>query len=180
MDGFDFSSSGPVMILDMDIKDGGDVTNLFRPFTAEEVKGLVERLPLPEQFYGAGGLNKEEYVSRLAYHTLPAASADNQYFAGVWKTRAEPAGKDAKESGWELSLRTKGNAVSGDISNPNGSAAKTPLQHLLLIGNKLSFTFRTAKGTIIEVKALLEKDKMLLHLFGIEDDFGPVELYKQN
>lgn len=180
MDGFDFSNGGPVMILDMDIKDSVDVTDRFHPFTAEEVKSFIQRLPLPEQFYGMGGLNKEEYASRLAYHTLPAASADNQYFAGIWKTKAEPSGKDSNEDAWELNLWTKGNAVSGEISNTNGSAAKTPLLHLLLIGNKLSFTFRTAKGTIIEVKALLEKDKMLMHLSGIQEDYGTAELYRQN
>jgi hypothetical protein len=178
MDGFDFSNNGHVMILNMDIKDGVDVTDRFHPFTIEEVKSLIERLPLPEQFYGAGGLNKEEYANRLAYHTLPAASADNQYFAGVWKSKADPASKDLKEDNWELNLWTKGDAVSGEISNSNSTAAKTPLQHLLLIGNKLSFTFRTAKGTIIEVKALLEKDKITMHLFGIEDDFGTTVLYK--
>jgi choloylglycine hydrolase len=172
----DFSNARPTMILDIDIKDGGDVGALFSPFSFEKMARFVERLPLPDKFCESGGLKKPEFLDRLVRHTASASDPANQRFAGTWEARPE---KDGDKGRFALTLRTSGDAVSGEITSPNGYLDHAPVEHLGMTGNLLRFTVRSAaKREFVEARAVLDAAKMKVDLYGIEDDLGSFELQR--
>lgn len=177
IDAFDFSNTGPEMILNIDIKEAGDVSKKFSPFSFEKMAALVESLPLPKAFFEAGGLTKAEFVSRFSTHTAFAQARENQHFTGLWQTKP---GKPGEKTGWEINLYTKNDAVFGEISNGKGYADHTPIEHIHMTGNQLVFTFKSKEEkNIMEVKALINSEKMSMELFGIEAHYGSFQLVRQ-
>jgi hypothetical protein len=173
----DFSNRTPVMVLDMEIEAGGDVSGEFRPFSHEAVRAVLAQLPLPVQFYGAGGLTRTEFLDRLTHHSDAAALPEAQYFKGIWRTKAAASPKDVS---WAIDIETAGDAVVAEITNSEGSVDKTPIDHLRMIGDRLSFTFRsTTARAVLEAESVLDGATMRMHLRGIEDDLGTVELRRQ-
>jgi len=176
MRGLDFSNRTPVMVLGMEIKAGGDVATQFRPFSHAAVGDVIDQLPLPAQFYGVGGLTKAELVGRLTHHADTAALPEAQYFRGTWKTRAT----SPQDVGWEVDIRTEGDAVVAAITSSAGDADSTPVEHLCMVDGHLSFTFKSkTTGAVMEATSVLDGGTMRMHLRGIEDDLGRVELRRQ-
>jgi penicillin V acylase-like amidase (Ntn superfamily) len=175
LDDIDFSSTDPVLVLNIDQQQGGDVRYRLHPYTDREMREFLEsltRIPeLPAAFFTSGGLTVEEFVTRFTEHWHRALSTDRQHFAGVWETI--PGDSEAALSG-RVVLQVEQVAVSGEISNSSGSVDRAPLQHLNMVGDRLSFTFRTASGSIMEARGVLEGETMALHLWGIEESYGQV------
>ncbi len=174
IDAFDFSNTGPVMILNIDIKEAGDAGKKFSPFSFEQTAALIEALPLPKKFYESGGLTKAEFVNRFATHTAFAQARENQPFTGLWQVKPAKPGEKPR---WEINLYTKNDAVFGEITNSRGYVDHTPIEHIHMAGNKLAFTFKSRKEkNIMEIKALINPGKMNVEVFGIEDSYGGFEL----
>jgi len=173
----DFANTSPVLILDIDIREGGDVGARFAPFSCEAMAGFIAALPLPAPFWEMGGLRKQELVERLATHTAFAQQAANQPFAGCW--RAKP-GKPGEKPAWEVRLFCKGDAVLGEISGPEKLAERTALEHIRLAGGKLVFTFKSrGAGNLMEARADIGPAMMTMELWGLEDPVGRFELFRQ-
>ena len=107
-------------------------------------------------------------------HVVPEPEA--QFFKGVWKTRAV----SPEDTGWEVHIRTEGDAVVAEITSSAGDADRTPVEHLRMIDGRLGFTFRSrTTGAVVEATSVLDGGAMRMHLRGIEDDLGTVELRRQ-
>jgi choloylglycine hydrolase len=178
MGNIDFSNSNPVQILDMDIKEKGDVINRFKPYSNEVFKSFMESklIPLlPKEFFGVGGLTKEEFVDRFTTHGDKAVIPENQYFAGVWKTKPAVTENDLE---FELKVITNKDAVSGEIVFIKGEPGY-PIDHINLIGNKLTFTYKNKRGYLREVVSTINNEKLSLHIKTTEGDAGQHILYRQ-
>ena len=178
----DFSNNGSVLILNMDVEEGGDVLDRFHPYTNEEMREFTEQFVvpiLPEEFFTGGGLTLDEYLERTSTQTDAAALSKNQHFKGVW--RKEPENPD-DELTITLWFDTRADAVSGRISFSEDAEEVYPLDHIHLIGNDLRFTFETdgLRNKFLEVQGILDDERMNITLCGIEDDFGSHLLLKQN
>jgi len=178
---FDFSNATPALVLNMDRKEGGDVAALFHPAGLPEIRAFIAALPLPDAFYAEIGLAKAEFVERFSTHHAAGADPARQPFRGVWETRPEAgkpegAANDAKPE-VEVELKASGDAVSGEIRNAKGE--RYPLEHLHLIGGRLSFTFRSQGGTIYIVKAKLDGGRMSAQLWGIDGLLTELALFKR-
>lgn len=180
LDDIDFSNAGPALVLNIDQRQGGDVRHFLHPYTDREMREFLEslvRLPgLPEAFFTSGGLAVEEFVARFTEHWHRALSADGRQFAGTWTT---PAGEEEGALESQVVLSVEQDAVSGEISNSSLSVDRAMLQHLNLVGDRLSFTFRTDSGSILEARGRVGGERMTLHLRGIEDDYGRVVFKRQ-
>jgi hypothetical protein len=180
MDKIDFSNNNPVLILNMDITNGGNVLNKFHPYTNEEMSEFIKNLIfpiLPEQFFTRGGITLDEYLERTSTHSDAAALAEKQFFKGIWKN--EP---DTEKDEMEISLKieAKGDAVFGRISLSEDAQEFYKLDHVHLIGNNLKFTFETngKRNKFLEIQASFDDEKMNVSLYGIEDYFGDYLLLK--
>lgn len=175
----DFSNDSPVLIVNMDIEEGGDVLNKLKPYTNQEMRAFYTdfMVPLlPEEFFTMGGITMEEYLNRVCTHSDAACLKENQYFSGTWKNIPD---KDSDDIEVMIVLETKGDAVTVSISIDEGNTDIYHTEHLHMIRNKLSFTFITRGYTMIEVKALIEENKMQVYFNGIEDHYGHYVLYKE-
>ena len=182
MEEIDFSNNSPVLILNIDIKDGGNVIPKFHPYTNQEMKDFTEKLVfpiIPEKFFTKGGITLGEYLERTSTHSDEAASTDNQYFKGVWKNIPD---KTKDENQITLKLETKSDAVFGQMSLSEDAEKFCSLDHVHLMGSILSFTLETngQSNKFLEVKAYINNDKMTITLSGIEDNYGNYLLLKDN
>jgi len=182
MDEIDFSNNRPVMILNMDIKEGSDVFNKFHPYTNEEMRDFTKKFVfpiIPEEIFTRGGITLDEYLERTSTHSDAAALSDNQYFNGVWKTKPDKA-KDEMEI--TLKFETKADAVFGQISTSDDAEKFYKLDHIHLIGNNLKFTFDTngKRNKLLEVQASVDDEKMNVTVYGIENKYGNYLLLKDN
>lgn len=184
IDDVDFSNNGPVLILNMDVEEGGDVLNRFHPYTNQEMREFIEQLLipiLPEGAFTGGGLTKDEYLERTSTHTDAAASVENHHFTGVWKNSPENPEEELTITLW---LETRGDAVSGRISfsEEDDQQEFYTLDHIRLIGDDLMFTFETdgRRNKFLEIRGILDDDRMNITLCGIEDNFGTDLLVRQN
>ena len=180
MDGIDFSNDAPVLILNMDIEDGGDVLGGFHPYSNDEMREFTEEFVvpiLPEEFFTRGGITLDEYLGRTSSHCDAAASKENQYFEGVWKN-----GPDLAEDEMPISVtfETEGDAVFGRISLSEDAEKSYKLDHIHLIDKDLRFTFQTGsnRNHFLEVQASIDDGKMNIDLYGIEDYYGNDVLMK--
>jgi hypothetical protein len=165
IDACDFSNNSPAQILDMDVKEGGNVQPKFQAYSNDKMKAFLvtKFIPIvPENFFTGGGLNVNEFVDRFSSHTNKSELTTSQYFAGVWKTK--------------LKLWTIKDAVYGSISNSEGYASNTSIEHIRLLADKLIFTFRTPQGTFFEVKSSLHDSIMQAIVLGNEDNYGNITL----
>jgi hypothetical protein len=182
MDEIDFSNSSPVLIVNMDIKEGGDVLHKLHPYTNEEMRDFTEKLVfpiLPEEFFTRGGITLDEYLERTSTHSDAAALAEKQFFKGVWRNKPDKAKNEMQIT---LRLETKADAVFGKISLSEGAEEFYPLDHIHSIGNKLKFTFDVngKRNKLLEVQASVDDEKMKVSVYGIENYYGGYLLLKGN
>lgn len=172
LDEIDFSNGSPVLILNMDLKKGGDVLQQLHPYTNEEMKLFTESylVPIvPEEFFTGGGITTDEYIDRFSSHNDIAAIKDNQYFIGSWANEKD-------EPQVILTFDTKSDAVMGEISMAEEAFIA---EHIHLIGNDLTFTYKKNDNTLIEVQAKIDDRQMNIDVYGIEDYYGAYTLVKQ-
>jgi len=177
MEDIDFSNDNPVLILNMDIKSGGDVLTQFHPYTNDKFRRFTkERMfpILPEDFFISGGLTKEEYLERFSTHGDAAALPENQFFKGVWKCRPDAEDEDELI----LTMETKGDAVSGVISTSDKAEETYTIDHIHLIGPDLTFTFWSNKNTFIEARAVIDGEEMNVTFYGDRGVYGNYLLKK--
>ena len=172
----DFSNHGPVLALNMDQKQGGDVGRSLSPATDDAIEAMLVSLPLPEDFFQQIGITKKIFIERFTSHTRDAGKPEKQFFRGAWKGGAQ-AGKADKKNELTLELKTEGSNVSGVIRNSEGESY--PLEHLHLVDKKMEFTFRNDKGTIFVAKALFGENALELQLWDIEQFLGAFTLARQ-
>jgi penicillin V acylase-like amidase (Ntn superfamily) len=173
----DFPNQGPVLALNMDRKQGGDVGRLFHPATDEEIEALLVSLPLPDEFFQQSGITKKIFTERFTKHYHDAEKPERQFFRGAWKGGSAKADKAEKKDELTLELKSEGSNVSGTIRNSHGESY--PLEHLHLIGDNLEFTFRNQQGTIFVAKAHIQERSMELQLWDIERSLGTFTLTRQ-
>lgn len=174
----DYSAATPVRVLNIDIKEAGEVGSLFKDYSHELSAAFIASLPIPSGFWEMGGLNKEELVGRLARHTEGAADPDRQDFAGTWQAAPAVPGEEPR---WQLKILCARGAVSGTITNARGFVRDTPIEQISLAGNELRFVFRGAKdGQYMFAKAALANGMMKMGLAGIQDPLGDYELKKES
>lgn len=178
MNEIDFSNKSPVVILDMDIQNGGDVIDQFLPYSNKKMKDFLENkiLPIiPEEFFTMGGLPMEECVTNITSHTDAPLMKENQFFTGVWKNK--PEGEDDMEI--KLNLHMKEEAVNGNAANSFEKEKGYTMDHLQLTDHKMDFTFKTAGGTLIEIQGVFKNNELTVQMFGTEYYYGSYVLYKQ-
>ncbi|MGE0079009.1 MAG: linear amide C-N hydrolase [Bacteroidales bacterium] len=178
MSQIDFSNNTPTSVLNIDIEKGGNVYNKFTPYTNEIMHDFIKNftknilVPFLPKFCTAGGLTVDEYIERTTTHTDAAKSNEKQFFKGTWMNNPENPDKDISMT---LKLESINESVRGSISL---GKEFYPIDHLCLLGNKLRFTFKTGKGTLLEVKADFTDGKMVAEVLGIENSFGKYSLDK--
>ncbi len=182
MDEIEFSGNGPVLSLNMDIGEGGDVFDKFHPYTNEEMRDFTERLVfpiLPEELFTRGGITLDEYLERISTHTDAAALSENQHFKGVWRNNPGGAEDGLRITLW---LETKADAVFGRISLSDDADELYELDHIHLIGNNLRFTFEanTQRNKFLEAQASIDGETMNVKLYGIEQYFGNFPLLRDD
>jgi len=178
MDDIDFSNNDPLLILNMDIENGGNVLPQFHPYSNEKFRTFTETLILPiipEEFFTSGGITSDEYLDRISTHSDAAALVENQFFKGEWKNKPDKQKDEIKVT---LILDTKGDAVFGQMSISDDDEEVLKIEHIHLIGNNLSYTFKTENRSFVEVQAIIDDAEMQVKLYGIEDDFGSFLLVK--
>jgi choloylglycine hydrolase len=191
MNDIDFSNSGPTLVLDIDFEGeqagtqrvdgsggfGVEVGDRLHPLTPDDLHGLltsVTEMPgIPEEFFTSGGLTVGEFVDRFAGHHLRAENTAG-CLAGTWTT-AESVTEARKIL--RLALTTDGAAISGSISNWKAPEVSSQIEHIGMIGNRLSFTFRLqSDGRIMHAEVDIDGDRMTLNLSDIEDFYGTYAL----
>lgn len=173
----DFSNDDPVLILNMDVEPGGDVSALFQPYSNDANKAFISDLVvpiLPEEFFTQGGLTIEKAIDRIVYHADPAGLVENQYFFGSWKNETE--GDEEEEI--KIVLTSTNEYVSGQVFNSQSTEEGIPIEHVNMIGNKLRFTFKTKGNSLMEIQAIINEDEMQMSLFGIEEYYGDYVLFR--
>ena len=171
-DQIDFSNGSGVRILNMDIKKGGEVLGQFSPYTNGKIRTFMKSflIPiLPEDFFTRGGLTVDGFIDRLSTHSDAAAQEKNQFFEGIWTGKSA---KDKQEKKLILSLVSRKEVFSGTISISTERDESNEIEHLQLIGSRLSFTFKIKNKSFVEARALIEGNTMKLDLFGIEKNLG--------
>jgi hypothetical protein len=153
------------------------VASLFHAATDREIREFIAVLPIPEDFFTQGGITKEDFVERFATHFHAAEDPARQFFKGTWKTKPEEGTNSSDSTGMTVELKVAGRAVTGEISNAEGE--KYPIEHVHLVNSDLSFTFRNQGGTVLIVRAVLDKGRMDFEIWGIEDLMGGFTLYRQ-
>jgi len=175
----DFSNTSPVMVLNMDVKEGGDVFSMFTPYTNQKMRSFYEEFMvplLPEAFFTQSGISMDEYLTRVCTHTDAATLKENQYFSGVWKNIPD---KEKKERETMIVFDSKGDAITVKVSIDEGNTEFYHTEHLQLIRNNFVFTFLTNKKTLIEVKGIIIDDSMAIDFNGIENQYGHYVLFKK-
>jgi hypothetical protein len=172
--GCDFSNDAPVLVLNMDQKQAGDVTRLFHPATDREIGDFISALPVPDAFFTGLGIQKAEFVKRFTTHYHLADEPARQYFKGAWQPATREGKAPVADDHYALELSVSGEAVDGVIVDAQGE--RYPLDNLHLIDRKLSMTFRDKQGTIFIATGVLDDDQMNLRLWGIEDFVGDYAL----
>jgi len=180
MEEIDFTNNSPVLILNMDTKEGGDVLNKFHPYSNEKMRDFTKAFMfpiLPEEFFTRGGITLDEYLDRTSTHSDAAALTEKQYFKGVWKTKPDQANDEMQIT---LKFETKANAVFGQISLSEDTEEFYTLDHIHLMGRDLNFTFETngQRNKFLEVQAYINNNRMNVTLYGIEENFGSYLLFK--
>ncbi len=166
----DFSNKEPVLICNMDIKNGGNVLGQFIPYSHQEVRKFTTELIfpiLPEEFFTAGGLTLNEYLERIVTHSESAKKEEKQFFKGNWVNKTDKL---------SVAFNTEGDRVFGSVSNPKDTYK---IENLSMIGNSIKFTFRTKGKTIIEIQATINGNKMDMDTYGMEDYYGKSVLLKE-
>jgi len=176
MNQIDFSNETPTLVVNMDIKKGGNAYSLFKPYTNQIMRDFTKNIMIPlfpEKFFTRGGLTIEEYIERIATHTDAAKTGEKQFFKGTWKNKPDTSKKEASII---IEFDSNGEAIKGNVSN---GKERYTIDHLSLIANQMKFTFKTKGGTLLEIQAEFNDGKMMASLYGIEDYFNTYSLSKE-
>ena len=136
----------------------------FQAYSNETMKEFIRDLVvpiLPEDFFTEGGLTIAEYLDRTATHTDRASQAEYQFFKGVWKT--------SEEIGLTLTLLADQDRVRGTVSNGKDVY---DVDHLSMISNNLTFTFRTKGKRLMEARSTILDDGLEMELYTTEEAAG--------
>jgi len=142
----DFSNNSPVLTLNIDQQKGGDVLDRFHPQQDSEVIENIMAFGLSDEFYKYFHNTREKFAERSARAYHEAEKPERQYFAGIWKGECTKADENGKRDQVSLELKTDGSNVAGSI---NFRGDEYPIQHISLLDKKLTFSFRSNKGSII-------------------------------
>jgi len=174
----DFSNKGPVLVLNMDVEEGGDVADRLHPYSNQKMKAFYEdfMLPIiPDEFFTSGGMNIEEFLYTITTHTDAAVTPKNQFFRGTWEHIPDKEKDDIEAM---IILDAEGSSVSVKVSIDEGNTEFYPVENLYMTRNNLCFTFLTTKGTMVEVKAVIDKNSMTADFNGTEDRYGRYMLHR--
>ena len=174
----DFSNTSPVLILNMNIKAGGNILNQFHPYSEENMKNFIELslLPtFPAEVFTVGGLSLNEFSERLSTLCEAAATSEKQYFKGTWKNKPEKAQNEMQVI---IKFNTNHDAVYGQLTIPELQEEAFQIDNLSLIGNNLKFTCKS-KYLFIEAIASIDGNKMNVNLYGIENNYGSYTLTRE-
>lgn len=174
----DFSNQLPVVILNMDVQTGGDVSDQFQPYTNQIMQDFIESqiLPIiPEAFFIMGGLSLEKCIKNISTHTDVALLKENQFFTGTWQNIPE----DEDDMKINLTFTTNKETVYGEIVYSFDEKEGHNIDHLQLKGHKLIFTSKTKEGSLMEIKGVIKEEEFEIDIYGTEDYYGKYVLYKQ-
>lgn len=174
--GFEYSNSGPVMVLDIDQQKGGDVLGRFHPQQDKEIKESIMQFGLSDEFYEYFHTSREAFAERSATAYHEAEKSQRQYFRGLWKGDAVEADETGERERLQLELRTAGSAVRGTVRFRDEIHA---IQHLKLVDKKLEFTFRTQKGTVIIARGTIDGEQLRLNVVWTEGVLGDFLLNRE-
>jgi hypothetical protein len=99
------------------------------------------------------------------------------FFRGTWATMLRKGKSSSGFTDIAIEFKTVGAAVTGEIRN--AQSEKYPPDHIHLVQNSLSFTFRNREGRPYLAKALVDKDTMDLQIWGIEGFLCGLKLTRQ-
>ncbi len=186
LDDFDFSNQAPVQSLDIDLKKAGDVALFFTDHTSDENRKQIERLltswwdpdDMPE-----GWTDMTTLISRFTSYYGPPVIQNTWDFAGTWKGKAVIANGDPSPdtNEWEINIHCEDGGVFGEITDSAGKLQKVTLDHFVLDGRQLSFTFRVPHFStyrkqdiyfICKVESYLENGKMLGSFYLYRQRYG--------
>jgi len=176
----DFSNEGPVMIVNMDIAEEGDVFTKLTSYSNQKMRDFYDDflLPLlPAEFFTGAGITMEDFLDRVCTHTDDASLKEIQYFFGAWKNIPD---KDNNDIEAMIVFGSKGDAIDVSVSIDEGHKDFYNTEHLQMIRNKFTFTFLTSKGSMIEVNGIIKDHTIEMDFNGIEDHYGSYVLYKNN
>ena len=168
------SQAGPCLIQNMDIEKGGNVKALLHPYTAKEMNDFLVALGkiVGSGFFERGGLEAEQVINNFTNHSLRSAFSENQYFKGRWETKP----KDPKERALSLTLITEQDVVFGDVTASDGRVYQ--IDHLYMLNDKITLTFLTKSGRMLELKGVIEGNKLKAKIYGTENYLGDYIFYK--
>jgi choloylglycine hydrolase len=172
----DYSNSTPVMTLDLDQQQKGDVGERFRPIQDGEVKASIMQFGLSDEFYSYFHTTREEFAERSATAYHEAEKPERQYFRGIWKGSAPEPDENGEKELLELSLQAAGSSIAGTAKFRN---ELYPVQHLRLAGKELQLTFRTQKGTVIIADGIFDGDRLRLKVIWTEGILGEFILQRE-
>jgi choloylglycine hydrolase len=178
LDEIDFSNKSPVLIINMDIKIGGNVLNQFHPYSNDKMKKFTESFfipAFPEEVFTNGGLTLSEFSEQISTLCDAAAMNEKQYFKGIWKNKPDQTKNEMEVI---IKLKTKSDAVNGQLTLPKLQKQAFEINNIHLIANKLKFTCRS-KNIFLKATASIDGDKMNVNLYGIEDNDGNYTLFKK-
>ncbi len=173
----DFSNNTPTQILDINVKNGGDVFNQFVPYTKKQMKEMIDLLPIPDEgFLPKGSVSVQEFKNRLANHQDDVLKAENQYFVGSWK--ATPDKED--KVGWEIKFWMQNDAVFGELIRTGEVIDKRKLEHIYVKNNKIMFTYIVTKsGTLVEGTVTVKGNQLYFEPITGDQVNAPITLIKQ-
>ncbi len=162
----DFSNQTPVLILDMDIKKGGDVSEKFSQFTDEKNLELVRKFDIPFNQIMPDELTNDECIQRVASFYKSAEKQENQIITGVWKAKVNcdnPVFNSFYpnlfvDDQWTLTINSKKDAISGTCTNSKGELVSEPIENLELNNDQLSFTL-TLKKKYADIRIIVQANK---------------------
>ena len=147
LDQLDFSNQAPFQSLDIDFNKAGDAAPYFTDHTADENHKEIERLltswwdpdDMPD-----GWTDMPTLINRFSSYYGTPVLKNPWDFEGTWKGTAVIADGDPfpDTNEWEITIRCKDGGVFGVITDSARKLQKEPLDHFVLNGRRLSFTFR--------------------------------------
>jgi len=172
----DYSADSPVLTLDVDQPEGGDVGDRFRPQRDEEVAASIRQFGLPDRFFQYFHTTRESFAARSATAYHEAERPERQYFRGLWRGIAADAGAEGEREPLQLELRTTGSAVEGTVRFRDESC---PADHLKLTGTALELTFRARSGRVFIATGTIDGDRLRVRLVWTEGTVGDFILQRK-
>lgn len=174
----DFSNSSPCQILNIDISKGGDVLSLFKPYSDDAMKKMIDLLPIPDEgFLPKGSVSVKEFKNRLLTHHHVSLNPLNQFLAGSWKSEAP---KEKGDVQWEINISMINDAISAEIIRTEERSEKAKIDHIYIKDNKLYMTYISVKANrMVEIVAEIKDNQMICEPFVGDQSFQIYTLIKK-